>query len=108
MCSDLLEDGVEVEIMWIPAHVKLEANEIMNERARHAALHVSVFERSLPPVDFQGLARFVLQETLDSADTGQFTHSIIPKISLRPWFQSQKEDGKFVLTVSRIMSDNHT
>jgi hypothetical protein len=23
MCSDLLEDGVEVQIMWIPSHVGL-------------------------------------------------------------------------------------
>jgi hypothetical protein len=28
MCSDLLEDGVEVEIMWIPSHVGLESHEI--------------------------------------------------------------------------------
>jgi hypothetical protein len=28
MCSDLLENGVEVEIIWIPAHVGLEGNEM--------------------------------------------------------------------------------
>jgi ribonuclease HI len=39
MCSDQLEDGVEVEIMWIPAHVGLEKNEIVDERARHAVLN---------------------------------------------------------------------
>jgi hypothetical protein len=60
MCSDLLEDGVEVEILWIPSHVGLEGNKIVNERARHAALIGTVFDRPLPPVDFQGLARSVL------------------------------------------------
>jgi hypothetical protein len=65
MCSDLLEDGVEVQITWIPAHVGLEANEIVDERAvlraRHAsALNGVVFERPLPPVDFQGYVRSVL------------------------------------------------
>jgi ribonuclease HI len=35
----LLEDGVKVEIMWIPSHVGLEGNEIVDERARHAALN---------------------------------------------------------------------
>jgi hypothetical protein len=30
MCSDLLEDGVEVEIIWILAHVGLKGNEIVN------------------------------------------------------------------------------
>jgi hypothetical protein len=60
MCSDLLENGVEIEIMWIPAHVRLQGNEIVDERARHAALNGAVFERPLLLVDFQGLARSVL------------------------------------------------
>jgi ribonuclease HI len=52
ICSNLLEDGVEVEIMWIPYHVGLEGYEIVDERARHAALNSAVFDRPLPPVDF--------------------------------------------------------
>jgi hypothetical protein len=53
MCSDLLEDGAEVEIMWILAHVVLD---LVDERANHAAFYSAVFERPLLPVDFQGLA----------------------------------------------------
>jgi hypothetical protein len=60
MCSDLLENGVEVEIMWTPSHVELEGNEIVDERARNAALNGAVFDRPLPLVDFQGLASSVL------------------------------------------------
>jgi hypothetical protein len=86
--SDLLEDGVEIEIMWIPAHVRLQGNEIVDERARHAALNGAVFERSLLLVDFQGLASsFLLREwqgKWDAADTGRFAHSILSKVSLRP------------------------
>jgi UDP-N-acetylmuramyl tripeptide synthase len=40
MCSDLLEDGVEVGIMSISAHVGLEDNAIVDELIRHAALIV--------------------------------------------------------------------
>jgi hypothetical protein len=66
MCSNLLKDGVEVEKMWIPAHVGLKGNEIVDERARHAALNGAVFERLLPQVDFQGLARsFLNREWLE-------------------------------------------
>jgi hypothetical protein len=54
-CSDLLENGVEVEIMWIPAHERLEGNETVDERARHAALTGAVFEIPLPPMLFQGM-----------------------------------------------------
>jgi hypothetical protein len=77
MCSYLLEDGVEVEIMWIPFHVGLECNEIVDERARHAALNGVVFDRPLPLVDFQGLERSLpLREWQGkwnaAADTGRF------------------------------------
>jgi hypothetical protein len=38
------------------------------------------------------------------ADHGRFAHYILPRISLRPWFEGQKEDRSFVTSVSRIMS----
>jgi hypothetical protein len=38
------------------------------------------------------------------ADTGRFTHSIQPRVSLRPWFEGQKEKRSFVTSVSRILS----
>jgi hypothetical protein len=51
-CSDLLEDEVEVEIIWISSYVELEGNDIVDERARHAALNGVAFDRPLPLVDF--------------------------------------------------------
>jgi hypothetical protein len=60
MCCDLLEDRVEVDIMWILAHEGLEGNEIVDERGQHTLLNGAVFERPLPTVDFQGLAGSVL------------------------------------------------
>jgi ribonuclease HI len=53
MCNDLLGDGVDVEIMWIPSHVGLEDNKIVDEQARHAALNGAVFEIPLPPMVFR-------------------------------------------------------
>jgi hypothetical protein len=59
--------------------VGLEGNEIVDERARHAALNCAVFDRLFPPVDFQGLARSVLlrewQGQWDATETGRFAHS---------------------------------
>jgi hypothetical protein len=57
MCSDLLWNGVEVEIMWIPSHVGFKVNDLVDKGALHAALNGAVFDRPLPPVDFLGLAR---------------------------------------------------
>jgi hypothetical protein len=95
--------------MWISSHVGLEGSEILNKRARHGALNGAVFDRPLPPVDLQGLARSVLlrewQEKCDAADTDRrFANSILPRASLQPRFVGQREDKKFVSTVSRIMS----
>jgi hypothetical protein len=46
----------------------------------------------------------VIQWNRDATDTGRFAHSILPRVSLRPRFDGQGEDRKFVSTVSRVMS----
>jgi hypothetical protein len=60
MCSDILWKIVEVAMMWIPCHVRLGGNNLVDERARYAALNGAVFDRPLSLVNFQGLARSVL------------------------------------------------
>jgi hypothetical protein len=37
-------------------------------------------------------------------NTGRFTHSIIPSVTLKSWFADWKMERKVVTTVSRIMS----
>jgi hypothetical protein len=44
------------------------------------------------------------QEKWKASDTARFAHSILPRVSLRPWFESQREGRKFVSTVSSIIS----
>jgi hypothetical protein len=44
MCSDLLENGVKIEIMWNPFHLGLGDNMLVGERARHAALNGVVID----------------------------------------------------------------
>jgi hypothetical protein len=75
-------------------------------------LNGAVFDRPLPPDNLQGLTRSVLlkkkQEKWNATDTGRFAHSILPGVSLRPWFEGQREHIHFVFTVSSIMSGNHS
>jgi hypothetical protein len=59
--------------MWIPSHVELESNELVNKHVRHVALYGAVFDRPLPLVEFQDLAR-KWQEKWDAVDTGKFAH----------------------------------
>jgi hypothetical protein len=76
--------------MWIPSHVGLVGNELVDGEARYASLNGSIFDRPPSPSDFQSLARPVLlrewQRKWDLADHGRFAHSILPIVSLRPWF----------------------
>jgi hypothetical protein len=41
------------------------------------------------------------QAKWDSAVTGRFPYSIFPDVTLRPWFEGQKEEIRFVCTVSK-------
>jgi hypothetical protein len=36
-------------------------------------------------------------------DTGRLAHSIFPHVTLRPRFEDQKEERRFVCTVSRVL-----
>jgi hypothetical protein len=60
--------------------------------------------------DFQSLTRPALmrawQAKWDSADTGRFASSIFSDVTLRPWFEGQKEERRFVCIVSRVLSEH--
>jgi hypothetical protein len=58
-------------------------SELVDGEARYASLNGSILDRPLSSCDF---------------------HSILPKVSLRPWTEVQKENRSFVTSVSRIMS----
>jgi ribonuclease HI len=60
VCWSLCQNGIEVKLMWILSHVGLVGNEMVDERARQAALEVSIFDSPLSPSDFQSLARLAL------------------------------------------------
>jgi ribonuclease HI len=102
LCWSLCQNGIEVTLMWIPSHVGLVGNKLVDERARQAALEGSIFDRPLSSNErtFQSLARPALmrawQAKWDSADTGKFAHFIFPNVTLRPWFEGQKEERSFV------------
>jgi hypothetical protein len=44
------------------------------------------------------------QKSWEIAEIGRFSHSIFPKVSLRPWFEEWRAERKFITTVSRNIS----
>jgi hypothetical protein len=93
-----MRDLIEVNLCGF--HVRLVKNELVDEEVRYASLNGSIFDRPLSPCDFQSLARPVLlkewQKKWNLADTGQFAHSILAILSLRPRFENQKEERSFL------------
>jgi ribonuclease HI len=57
LCWSLCQNGIEVKLMWIPSHVGLVGTELVDDRARQAALEGTIFDRLLSSSDFQSLAR---------------------------------------------------
>jgi hypothetical protein len=92
--------------MWIPSHIGLKGNELVDERTRHAALNGVGFDRPLSLVDFQGLARCVLVREWQRSETLQILIDSLTLYSRRFFLDlwPQREDRKFISTVSRIMS----
>jgi ribonuclease HI len=61
-CWGLCQNGIEVKLMWIPSHIGLVENELVDDRARQAALGGTIFNRPLSSSDFQSLARLALMK----------------------------------------------
>jgi hypothetical protein len=53
-----------MKLMWIPSHVGLVENELIDEQVRQAILVGSIFDRPLSSSDFQSLARHVFDESM--------------------------------------------
>jgi hypothetical protein len=108
---DLKTTGYEVTLMWIPAHVGIVGNEIADEGAKMAAQSGHLLESSPLPCDHRMLAKSdslkQWQTDWDTAETGRFAHSIIPKVANKAWFEEHEEERNFVCTFSRIIS-GHT
>jgi hypothetical protein len=83
----------------------------VDERAQHTILNGAVFDKPLLPVDFQGLTRsFLLKEWQGKsygAGTDRSAHSILPQVSLRPWFEDQREIS-FHCLENKVWSLDHT
>jgi ribonuclease HI len=57
LCWSLCQNGIEVKLMWIPFHVGVVGNKLVDDRARQVALEGTIFDRPLSSSNFQSLAR---------------------------------------------------
>jgi hypothetical protein len=67
--------------------ISLVGNKLVDDRALYAALVGTIFDRPLSSSDFQRPALM------------RAWHFIFSDMTLRPWFEGQKEERRFVCTV---------
>jgi uncharacterized protein YmfQ (DUF2313 family) len=79
-----------VSFRWVPAHVGIAGNERADFEVRQATLGNMVYNaqsvaRDLLPVAKQRMLD-EWQKSWEVAETGRFSHSIFPRVSLKPWY----------------------
>jgi hypothetical protein len=104
----LARSGREVSFMWVSAHVGIAGNERAYFEERQATLNNMVYNAQSVALDLVPVANQKMldewQKSWEVAETGRFSHSIFPRVSLRPWFEEWKTERKLITTVSRIIS----
>jgi hypothetical protein len=86
--------------MRVPAHVGIAGNEMADFEARQATLgNMVMHNRDL----LQSRDR-EWQKSWKVAETGRFSHSIFPRVSLRPWFEEWRTERNLITTLLRIIS----
>jgi hypothetical protein len=107
-CWQLARSGREVSFMWVPALVGTAGNERADFEVRQATLGNMVYDAQTVARDLLPIAKQRMldkwQKRWEIAETGRFSHSIFPRVSLRPWFDEWRAERRIITTVSRIIS----
>jgi hypothetical protein len=106
-CWQLTRSGREVSFMWVPALVGIAGNERGAFEAKQTTLGNMVYNaqsiaRDLLPVAKQKMLD-EWQKSWEVAETGRFSHSILPRVSLRPWFEEWRTERKLMMTSALLM-----
>jgi hypothetical protein len=90
-CWQPARSGREVSFMWVLAHVRIAGNERADFEARQATLGKMVYNAQSVAQDLLPVAKEKMldewQKSWEVAEKGRFSHSIFPRVSLRPWFE---------------------
>jgi hypothetical protein len=101
----------EIHIMWIPSHVGVMGNERADRLAGEAVQGGTEFAAPVRPSDFQPLSRARLLDGWHCGRSGgrmgRYTYSILPSVSLVPWFK-RFDSSRYVVTSMHMMMANHS
>jgi len=100
-----------ITLAWVPSHCSIPGNEKADELAKVGAVEGTLYDRVITFNEFFTIARQQAlvnwQHTWDTGDLGRWLHSIIPKVSTKPWFRGLDISRDFIRVMSRLMSNHY-
>lgn len=107
------ENGKNVNLIWIPAHVNIEGNEIADSRARHAAANGRYLSKGIPFSDLVPIYKTKCKENNETLlkergrTKGHFYFQKFYNTKSKPWFHKMTLSRKTITSVNRMRA-NHT
>lgn len=109
--STLARANFRITLVWVPSHCSIPGNEEADSLAKVGAMEGGDFERIITFDEYFPILR---QQTLESwqnswdkGELGRWCHSIIPKVTKKPWFKGLDLARAFIKTTSRLMSNHY-
>ncbi|XP_055600103.1 uncharacterized protein LOC129749201 isoform X1 [Uranotaenia lowii] len=101
-----------ITFVWVPSHCSIEGNEKADSLAKVGAMEGDTYQREIAFNEFYFLVRrnslVNWQRKWDEDELGRWLHSIIPRVSLKPWFNRLDLSRDFIRIFSRLMSNHYS
>jgi ribonuclease HI len=105
----LRADQFVVRLMWVPAHVGIDGNEIVDRIAKESAASGNLYRGGALECNLCAQMKSCLlmdwQSRWDGGDMGRYAFSIFPRVRLSPWFLDVVADRPVITVVSRLISN---
>jgi hypothetical protein len=100
-----------VRLMWVPAHVGIDGNKMVDHIAKESAASGNLYRGGALECDLCLQMKSCLlmdwQSRWNGGDIGRYAFSMFPRIQLSPWFLDVVVDCPVITVISRLIS-NHT
>lgn len=111
--TNCIKDNQEIELVWIPAHIGIRENEIVDSLAKSAT---TVRNPDILKITYTDLYETYKKESRSSTcknivelgqTKGRYYFENLFVESTKPWFSNKGYDRKFIVTVNRLRADHY-
>lgn len=107
----LRKKDYEVRFLWVPSHMGIDGNEIVDSIASNFARDLAtsnypIFVNDLKCMDKSQQIQ-IWQERWDSSENGRYLYSILPRINLVPWFHNTYLSRHVIVTINRLLCNHN-